>query len=277
MISIITAIYNQLPMNKLYWDYLTRYTDGEFELIVIDNCSTDGSREFFSSKADKGVVVIENSENYSYPYCQNQGIERAKGDILVFFNNDILVSPHWDSRLCEVVGKDGRDVVSLGSNDRIFSEKVTKQISHRWKMVKYPVITIFGQRDFGLRLMRRLCYGNWEKFCERQYKKYGLTFSLGFSGSSIVMTRAGLSKIGLWDISQQAADFDTYYRTCERSEKFGDIEPMSIINGIFVNHYRRLTLYVSYPPFADRANLRSLSDKWSADDLRRWNEKLINF
>ena len=35
MISIITAIYNQLDMNKLYWEYLNKYTDHPFELIII--------------------------------------------------------------------------------------------------------------------------------------------------------------------------------------------------------------------------------------------------
>lgn len=277
MISIITAIYNQLPMNIMFWDYLKRYTDTEFELIIIDNNSTDGSREFFESKTSEGVVLIKNEANYSYPHCQNQGVSAASGDVLVFLNNDLLVSPNWDSRLLEFIGKDGYEVVSLGSNDRLFSKRVTAKISRRFKLIKYPVAAIFGQRGFALRLIKTLCYGNWSRYCERNFKKYGYSTAVGFSGSAIAMTRAGIEKIGLWDIAQQAADFNTFYKTCERAEKFGDMAPISIINGIFVHHYRRLTLYASYPPFADRANLRSLPDRWSKEEMERWNEKLINY
>ncbi|MDD2962187.1 MAG: glycosyltransferase [Muribaculaceae bacterium] len=72
MITIITAIYNQLPMNKLYWEYLNRYTTVPYELIIVDNGSTDGSLEFFQNlEKYYPVTVIANDGNYSYPYCQN--------------------------------------------------------------------------------------------------------------------------------------------------------------------------------------------------------------
>lgn len=277
MISIITAIYNQLSMNRLFWDYLKRNTDGSFELIVIDNNSTDGSREFFRSKAGEGGILIENRENYSYPHCQNQGIAVAKGDALVFLNNDLLVSPHWDSRLMEVLGRDGHHVVSLASNDRLVSPKQTALLSRRWKWIKYPIIAILGHSGVSLRLMKWLCYGRWDAFCERNFCKYGFSMIVGFSGSAIAMSRDAISKIGLWDEQQQSADFDIFYKTCDRNEKVGDMELISVINGIFVHHYRRLTLYSAYPPFADRANLRSIADKWKAEDLKRWNERIFNF
>ena len=91
MISVITAIYNQLPMNRIFLESLRNSTEGEWELIVIDNGSTDGSAEFFES-APGNIRVIRNNGNYSYPYCQNLGIKVAKGDVLAFLNNDILLS-----------------------------------------------------------------------------------------------------------------------------------------------------------------------------------------
>lgn len=106
MISIITAIFNQLDMNKLYYESLLATTDGDWELIIIDNGSTDGSVEYFESLGSR-VKVIRNDGNYSYPYCQNIGIKAAVGEVLAFFNNDIILSPHWDSRMLRVLGKDG--------------------------------------------------------------------------------------------------------------------------------------------------------------------------
>lgn len=278
MLSIITAVFNQLDMNKLFWEYLKRYTDNEFELIIIDNNSNDGSREFFQSLPKSIVKVIENKENYSYPHCQNQGIALAKFDTLVFLNNDILVSAHWDSRMLKMLGKDKRHILSFGSNDRIYDKPTTKKLEHKWKRIKYPLITLFGQRYFSLKLMSLICYGNWEKFTERIFTQYGYSLTTGFSGSAIAMTREGINLLGEWDLSQQGADFDLFYRTCHRSETTGDILPMATVNGIFIHHYRRLTLYSSkYAPFADAENLRSLDSKWNQENIDRWEKLRLEF
>ena len=276
MISIITAIYNQRDMNMLFWKYLKKYTDSTFELIIIDNCSTDGSREFFESLNNENVTVIPNKENYSYPHCQNQGIQIAKYDCLVFMNNDLLVSPHWDSRMLQVLGKNGQHVVSFGTNDRLVNKSITKKLSHRWKRIKYPIMALFGQKTFSLKLMTYFCYGNWEKFTDKTFKKYGLTLTGGFSGSAIAMNRIAIEKIGEWDITQQGADFNIFYKTCQRSETVGDLKPIAIINGVYMHHFRRLTLYQKYPPFADRANLKSIYDKWESEDVERWL-KIVTF
>lgn len=108
MISVMTAIYNQLNVNKLYWESLCSYTDNPFEVIIIDNGSKDGSPEFFESVSAK---VIYNNANYSYPYCQNQGIEAARYDWLAFMN--FLDA----NRLIEI--KDKWSVQSLALLDRL--------------------------------------------------------------------------------------------------------------------------------------------------------------
>ena len=98
-LSIITAVYNQLPMNQIYWENLVKNTKHAFELIVIDNASTDASADFFESV---GARVIRNPGNYSYPVSQNQGIAIAKGEWLAFLNNDIIVSKDWDLSLIHI-------------------------------------------------------------------------------------------------------------------------------------------------------------------------------
>ena len=120
MLSIITAIHNQLAMNQLFWKHLSANTNGAWELIVIDNGSSDGSGEFFS---DQGAVVIRNDGNYSYPYCQNQGIKAAKGDTLAFLNNDVIVPKNWNSRLLESMTQNGIDVMTSCGIEHIESIK----------------------------------------------------------------------------------------------------------------------------------------------------------
>ena len=108
MISIVTAVHNQIGMNRLFYETLKRNTRNVYELIIIDNNSTDGSREFFREHAD---TVIENPGNYSYPYCQNQGIAAARYDYLVFLNNDVLVPAGWDEHLLRTMHVSGADAI----------------------------------------------------------------------------------------------------------------------------------------------------------------------
>jgi glycosyltransferase involved in cell wall biosynthesis len=74
-LSIITAVYNQLPMNQIYWENLVKHTKHPFELIVIDNASTDASADFFESV---GARVIRNAGNYSYPVSQTKALRLPK-------------------------------------------------------------------------------------------------------------------------------------------------------------------------------------------------------
>lgn len=135
-------------------------------------------------------------------------------------------------------------------------------MQHRWKHIKYPFRAIFGQRMFNLRLMAWLCYGNWERWSEKNYKRYGLSLSPGFSGSAVIMTRKGISNIGEWDPSQQGADYDMMTRSIEYWHHHDDMQPCMIINGVYCHHYRRISADEKFPPFKDASNLIELEEKW---------------
>ena len=60
MLSIIVAVHNQIGHNRLFLEGIGRYTTGPYEVVVIDNHSTDGSAEFFESQ---GCRVIRNASN----------------------------------------------------------------------------------------------------------------------------------------------------------------------------------------------------------------------
>lgn len=277
MVSIITAIYNQLDMNRLYYQSICDNTDGNWELIIIDNGSNDGSREFFQRLDDSRVKVIANSANYSYPHCQNQGIEAAEGDILAFLNNDIFLSPHWDTRVKEAIGKDGYEVVSLVSNDYMPTAKQTHRYSRKFKRIKYPLLALFGSKGWVLKLITRLTYGNWEKFCDRIWRDNGLKMMRGFTGAAVIMTRKAIKELKGWDPTQQGADFNKYMETSIRWEKVGDIRPMSMVTGVFIHHFRRLSMREKYPPFADAANLKALNEKYPQLEIDRCLSLRENF
>lgn len=161
MINIVTAVHNQIGMNRLFYETLKRNTRNVYELIIIDNNSTDGSREFFREYAD---TVIENLGNYSYPYCQNQGIAVVRYECPVFLNNDVLLPAGWDEHLLRTMHVSGADAIPPCSNDDMESRAVQRRINTRWKYVKYPLLKLFGTRYAVLRLMKRLMYPDFERF-----------------------------------------------------------------------------------------------------------------
>lgn len=273
MISIITAIHNQISMNCIFLDFLKKYTTIPYELIIIDNNSHDGSGDFFKTN---GATVIRNNANYSYPYCQNQGIKAASYDILVFFNNDLLVSPNWDVRLLNIIGKDDYHVLSFSSNDRGCTLEETKRREHQWKCIKNPLLFLFGQSRITLLVMFKLMYPNWEKYTQKIFDTYQYQTAEGFSGSAIALNRVCLEKIGWWDESQQSGDFDTYARTLQRHLSLGDIQPLSIVGGIYVHHYGKLTIKAHHKPtpFADRQNLSNMVSKWGCENFQIINKRI---
>ena len=263
MISIVTTIHNQYAMNRLYFEYLEKYTLHPYELIIIDNASTDESPAYFRNK---GIKLITNDGNYSYPHCQNQGIAAASHNLIAFFNNDLLVSPRWDEKLIALMTEHQLDVVSFATNDRIENDKATFRLRNRWKWIKTPLEFLFGNGYQNLRLMQRLMYGSWEAWTARRSQQFGHKVLEGFSGSCIVSTRNALDKTGIWDERIEAADFDFYLRTKKRNQAFGDIKPIHILLGVYFHHYGRLTFKgMRHYPFVDKMNIITPEEKWGKE------------
>jgi GT2 family glycosyltransferase len=96
MLSIITVTWNNKEMTEKCIESIKKYTD-DYELIVVDNASEDGTAEYL--KKQKGIKAIFNATNEGWIKGVNKGLAEAKGDYIVFMNNDIEVTPLWTERL----------------------------------------------------------------------------------------------------------------------------------------------------------------------------------
>ncbi len=114
--SIITLTYNNFENTTLpYIKSLYANTPEEiFELIIVDNNSTDGTKEYLQEleKEKNNLKVIYNDSNQGYSKGNNQGIEIAKTDFIAFLNNDILLSPEWYTPLLEKLNDKQTGIVS---------------------------------------------------------------------------------------------------------------------------------------------------------------------
>lgn len=97
--SIIILTYNNLEYTKECIKSIKKYTEkNTYEIIVIDNLSTDDTRNWL--KTQKDIKLILNEENLGFPRGCNQGIEIAnKNNDILLLNNDTIVTKNWLTNL----------------------------------------------------------------------------------------------------------------------------------------------------------------------------------
>ena len=89
-VSIIIVNYNTLHVLKPCLDSIIEHTIGiDYEIIVVDNGSTDGSIEVLSQ--DNRITLIQTGENLGFGKANNKGLEQAKGKYILFLNSDTLL------------------------------------------------------------------------------------------------------------------------------------------------------------------------------------------
>jgi len=94
-VAIIILTYNNLEYNKNCIESIRKYTEqGTYEIIIVDNNSTDGTREWLKTQND--LKVILNDYNAGFPKGCNIGITLASQECdILLLNNDTVVTPRW--------------------------------------------------------------------------------------------------------------------------------------------------------------------------------------
>jgi glycosyltransferase involved in cell wall biosynthesis len=104
--SIIVPVWNQLQFTQQCLAGLKEHTRPEWELIVIDNGSNDGTAAYLAGVRDMAsvpVTVVSNTKNLGFPAAVNQGLRLARGEYLVLLNNDVVVTEGWLDQLIGLV------------------------------------------------------------------------------------------------------------------------------------------------------------------------------
>ena len=90
-VSIIIVNYNTRDYLKNCIESILKYTKNiDFEIIVSDNGSTDGSLEMIKSDFPQ-VILIENNENLGFGKANNRGLKVAKGKYIFYLNSDTVL------------------------------------------------------------------------------------------------------------------------------------------------------------------------------------------
>jgi GT2 family glycosyltransferase len=109
-VSIIIPVLDKLQFTRQCLDRIWRNTGDsiDYEVIIVDNGSSDGTEEWFKTAEHFGQPIRyhRNPQNLGFAKANNIGATLSQSEFLVFLNNDTLVQPGWLSEMVRVIRSD---------------------------------------------------------------------------------------------------------------------------------------------------------------------------
>lgn len=107
-ISIVIANRNGEQYLRTCLTSVLKSSETNFEILIIDNNSTDSSLRIVSAfaKKDQRIKILRNKTNQGVPFSRNKAIKKANGDILVFLDNDTKVDRNWLKGIVQTFSSD---------------------------------------------------------------------------------------------------------------------------------------------------------------------------
>jgi len=93
VISVIMPVFNAEPYLRAAIQSVLAQTFRDFELIIIDDASADGSLKIARSIRDERIVILENAENLGAAKTKNRALEIARGEYIAFLDADDIAMP----------------------------------------------------------------------------------------------------------------------------------------------------------------------------------------
>jgi len=190
LVSIVIVNHNGKKFLKRCFDslYSLNYPTSKIEIIMVDNCSRDGSIDYVRKNYPR-IKLIENDVN-NYCKANNLGIKQAKGEYIALINNDTKAEEDWLVELIKMIGKN--DSVGAVGSKILFMDGKIQSVGHEEHPNFYWVDRGFQDKDRG------------------QYDRVREVPSI--CGCSILYRKKCLEDVGLFD-----EDFNMYLEDVDMS------------------------------------------------------------
>ena len=178
-VSIIIPTYNVEKYIEQCLDSITRQTLRELEIIVSDDCSTDGTMELLqkSAAADGRIRILSHSVNSSTSQCRKDGVLVCSGEYVMFVDGD----DYLEENACELAYNTARaqnvDIVQFGTAVENCANVPQSRIDDNQKRLEpyvgklsnEPLLTAcFVKRRFSLNLSNKICRA---EICRRAFAR----------------------------------------------------------------------------------------------------------
>lgn len=242
--SIIILTHNQLEYTKKCIESIRDYTKSNYEIIVVDNASAEETIQYLKDQND--LKVIFNSVNVGYAKGNNQGYQQASGDIIIFLNNDVVVTSNWlEPIISTLYSRDNIGMVGPVTNNISGSQKIS---------VSYDQKLLDGLEEFAEK-----------NGLENSKKKKKVLRLVGFA---LACKKVVLEEIGLFDESFGIGNFEDD-DLCLRALQKG--YELNIALDSFVHHYGSVTFKNS------KVNYKKLMEDNQAIIKKKWGFNVSYF
>ena len=157
-LSIVIPCYNEIHtiekiINKIEKS-LNTYKYDNFEIIVVDDFSTDGSKEILQKIENSDQLrILFNEKNFGKGYCIKKGIEKSSGDIIIIQDADLEYDPSDIPKLINPINNGDADVV-YGSR---FIGSDEKRVLFYWHSLGNKFLTTLSNMFSNLNLTDMEC------------------------------------------------------------------------------------------------------------------------
>lgn len=201
-VSVIIVNYNTLKLTENTINSVIEKTkDIKYEIILVDNASTDGSIEYFEEKYNNKIILLKNKENLGFGRANNKGIEIAKGKYIFLLNSDTLLINNATKILYEYMEKEVKIGICGGNLYDVELNPIHSFLS------KLPSIRteINSQLNIFSKLIKKI-------LSKREDFNYSaLPLEVGYiTGADMMIRKSAIEKVGKFD-----DDFFMYFEETE--------------------------------------------------------------
>ena len=153
-ISIIIPCYNEYKTINSILDKVINLSDFNKEIIIVDDFSTDGTKEVLQKIKDSSEIkTYYNEKNFGKGYCIRKGIEKSTGDIIIIQDADLEYDPSDIPKLINPIKNGNADVV-YGSR---FIGSAEKRVLFYWHSLGNKFLTTLSNMFSNLNLTDMEC------------------------------------------------------------------------------------------------------------------------
>lgn len=265
--SIIVPVYNTEEYLQRCLDSILNQTYNNYEIIIVNDGSTDGSKEIIKSYISKypDKIIVVNKKNGGLSSARNKGVKKAKGDYILFVDSDDTIQSGLLKTLSTKT-KDEPDLIRF----QIKEIRNGKVYMHR----ELPFETIKGEKAFAKivnyhYVENSCCYAYRTKF----YKKYKFSFaegkihedygltpivimkaekvkSIGYIGYNYIIREGSIMTSNNYEkVKRKVSDFLYHYENMINYFDESEINNLKIYKSFLANSLILKILELKYPDY----------------------------
>lgn len=124
---------------------MDRKSEIDWELIVVDNNSSDSTNEVCSGFSDRLPIRVVTEKNQGHSYSRNCAIDHAHGDYIIWTDDDVLVDPNWINAY-DLATEEHPDSAFFGGKIvPHFEHEIPNWVNLNWEIC----VGVFAGRDMG--------------------------------------------------------------------------------------------------------------------------------